>query len=156
MGKYLAILDALETKSSSDKSDKSDKSPRFGRFGRTFTTLEARCPDHVPTMRWEQAVDDGRRFLAKWGKQAQALDWTSADLFGLHTPPERPHPSYNRLSRYDATGLIWLLEGRPVVALTADSASIRNPATGSLATYRKHNKQTLGPIGDCLISSRKD
>jgi hypothetical protein len=108
VGKYLAILAALEAKSSSDKSD---KSPPFGRFGRTFSALEARCPDHVSPMRWEQAVEDGRRFLATWGSQAEALGWTPADLFGLHKPPERPHPSYNRLSRYDCTGLCWLLQG---------------------------------------------
>jgi hypothetical protein len=29
-------------------------------------------------------------------------------LFGLHTPPDNPRPSYRRLSRYDHTGLIWL------------------------------------------------
>ena len=30
----------------------------------------------------------------------------AADLFGLHTPPAKPHPTYRRLSRYDCTGLI--------------------------------------------------
>jgi hypothetical protein len=153
MGKYLAILEALETKSSSDKSAKSDKSPpfsRFSRFGRTFSALEARCPDHVPTERWMQAVEDGRRFLANWGSQAESLGWTSADLFGLHTPPERPHPSYSRLSRYDCTGLIWLLEGREVVALTDRTASIRNPRSGSIIVYRRFNKLALGPLGDSL------
>jgi hypothetical protein len=45
-------------------------------------------------------------------------------LFGLHDPPEQPGPTYRRLSRYDATGLIWLLHGRPVVALTANRAVI--------------------------------
>ena len=153
MGKYLAILDALEAKSSSDKSDKNNKSPpfgRFGRFGRTVHALEARCPDHVDVARWQQCVEDGRRFLATWSEQAEALGWTSADLFGLHTPPEQPHPSYSRLSRYDCTGLIWLLQGRPVVALTAATAAIENPATGSITTYRRFNKPALGPVGDSL------
>jgi hypothetical protein len=155
MGKYLAILDAagLGTKSSGDISDISDISHpfgRFGRFGRTFSALEARCPDHVPPMRWEQAVEDGRRFLATWGSQAEALGWTAADLFGLHPVPERPHPSYRRLSRYDETGLIWLLQDRPVVALTEVTASIRNPKTGTVTTYRRFNKPALGPLGDSL------
>src|SRR6516165_6736196 len=83
------------------------------------------------------------------GSQAEALGWTTADLFGLHTPPERPHPSYRRLSRYDCTGLIWLLESRPVVALTDRTAAIENP-TGSITVYRKHNKPALGPVGDSL------
>src|SRR6516162_8969657 len=51
-----------------------------------------------------------RRFLAKWGEQAAALGWTPRDLFGLQKSPDQPHPSYRRLSRYDETGLIWLLQ----------------------------------------------
>ena len=152
MGKYLAILDAIKTESSSDQSDKSDKRPpfgRFGRFGRSFSALEARCPDHVPVERWEQAVEDGKRFLAKWGTQAEALGWTSADLFGLAPVPEQPHPSYRRLSRYDCTGLIWLLEGRPVVALTEATAAIEG-TTGNITTYRRFNKPALGPVGDSM------
>jgi hypothetical protein len=34
----------------------------------------------------------------------------------------------SRLSRYDETGLIWLLEGRKVLALTAETAAIHNPS----------------------------
>src|SRR5262245_28173143 len=121
-----------------------------GHFKRTFAHLQLKPPAMVDVARWQQAVEDGKRFLAKWGSQAEALGWTSADLFGLHTPPERPHPSYRRLSRYDATGLCWLLEGREVVALTEATAAIENPETGSITTYRKHNKPALGPVGDSL------
>src|ERR1700738_1683947 len=104
--------------------------------------LERRCPDHVPVERWEQAVEDARRFLATWGEQAEALGWSSSDLFGLHTPPENPRPSYRRLSRYDETGLIWLLEGCEVLAVTATTARIQRPS-GSTTPYRKKN--TLAP-----------
>jgi len=97
-------------------------------------------------MRWQQAVEDGRRFLATWGKQAEALGWTARDLFGLQTPPAKPHPSYSRLSRYDETGLIWLLRGREVAALTETTASIRS-AAGNITIYRKHNKPALGHPG---------
>jgi hypothetical protein len=31
-----------------------------------------------------------RRFLAKWGEQAEALGWTARDLFGLHEPLAQP------------------------------------------------------------------
>jgi len=120
-----------------------------GNFKRTFAHLQLKPPALVDVTRWRQCVKDGKRFLGQWGSQAEVLGWTSADLFGLHTPPERPHPSYRRLSRYDATGLIWLLEGRPVVALTESTAAIGN-ATGSVTTYRKHNKPALGPLGDSL------
>jgi hypothetical protein len=114
------------------------------RFRRTFAHLQLKPPALIDVTRWRQCVEDGKRFLAKWGEQAQALNWTSADLFGLHTPPEQPHPSYRRLSRYDQTGLIWLLEGRPVVALTAHAAAVENP-TGKITTYRRFNKPSYRP-----------
>jgi hypothetical protein len=99
--------------------------------------------------RWQAAVEDGRRFLARWGVQAEAFGWTARDLFGLHPSPAKPHPSYTRLSRYDETGLIWLLDGREVVALTEATAAIQNP-TGAITVYRRHNKPALGPPGDSL------
>src|SRR5262249_39798977 len=83
--------------------------PQAQRYRRTFAHLQLKPPALVEVARWRECVADGKRFLAKWGEQAEALGWTSADLFGLHTPPEQPHPSYRRLSRYDATGLCWLL-----------------------------------------------
>jgi hypothetical protein len=112
--------------------------------------LESRCPELVDYDRWQQCVDDGRAFLSRWGEQAEALGWTARDLFGLQTPPAKPHPSYSRLSRYDETGLCWLLDGREVVALTADTATVRNPKTSNLTVYRRHNKPALGPLGDGL------
>lgn len=99
--------------------------------------------------RWEAAVEDGRRFLTQRGTQADALGWTARDLFGLAPVPDQPRPSYRRLSRYDETGLIWLLRGRPVLALTASTAAIESP-TGTVTIYRRHNKPALGPVGDNL------
>jgi len=52
-----------------------------------------------------------------------ADDWAADELAPV---PAEPHPSYNRLSRYDATGLVWLLQGREVIVLTATSAAIMN------------------------------
>ncbi len=118
-------------------------------FTRVFKALEARCPEHIELGRWQQAIEDGRRFLARWGEQAEALGWTSRDLFGLHKPPANTHASYSRLSRYDETGLTWLLCGREVVALTEATAAIQNP-TGAITTYRRFNRPALGPVGDSL------
>jgi hypothetical protein len=163
MGKYLDILARAEA---CDQSNKSDQSPppampigqqaalrtpfgRLNRFCRTYSSLEARCPDLVPIDRWRAAVEDGRRFLARWGEQAEALGWTATDLFGLHKPLAKPHPSYSRLSRYDEIGLIWLLQGRPVVALTEATAAIHSP-TAAITVYRRFNKPALGPVGDSL------
>jgi hypothetical protein len=122
--------------------------PQAQRYRKAFAHLQTKPPSLIEMGRWRQCIEDGKRFLAKWGEQAEALGWTSADLFGLHTP-EQSHPSYNRLSRYDATGLCWLLQCREVVALTADTAAIENP-TGNVTNYRKHNKPALGPLGDSL------
>jgi hypothetical protein len=48
---------------------------------------------------------------------------------------ERP-ADFNRLSRYHSTGLVWLLDGRLVVALTAETATIKTKS-GAVLTYRK-------------------
>jgi hypothetical protein len=161
MGKY---LDMLERADRYDINDIYDKTPTYARtdrsshnqestFGRicrlcrTLSALEARCPDLVETDDWQQAVTDARQFIARWGEQAERLGWTADHLFGLFPVPSKPHPSFRRLSRYDATGLLWLLRGRPVVALTSESAAIESP-TGAITIYRKHNKPTYGPLGD--------
>jgi hypothetical protein len=113
-----------------------------------LAALRATCPAYVPEDWWRQAISDATSFVCAWGGQAQALGWTARELFGLHTPPERPLASYRRLARYDETGLIWLLRGRPVIALTETVAAIQG-ATAVL-TYRKLNKPALGPPGDSL------
>jgi hypothetical protein len=161
VGKYLDILARAGVYDINDRNDQSPplavsvdrgallRTPfgRLSRFGRILSALEARCPDLVPVGRWQVAVEDGRRFLVRWGDKAEALGWTARDLFGLQAA--KRHPSYSRLSRYDETGLIWLLQGRPVVALTETTAAIQNPS-GAITTYRRHNKPALGPPGDSL------
>jgi hypothetical protein len=62
--------------------------------------------------------------------------------------PSQPNTTYQRLSRYDATGLIWLLQGHPVVALTKDEAAIQRD--GAVVVYRKDRKPAFGPLGDSL------
>jgi hypothetical protein len=114
-----------------------------------LAVLERGCPAYVEDVRWWQACEDGRRFLAEWGDKATELGWSSRDLFGLHTVPSSPHPSYARLSRYDETGLIWLLDSKVVTALTEITADIRH-RTGAITVYRKLNKPALGPLGDSL------
>ncbi len=81
--------------------------------------LRSKCPELVESYRWRQAVTDAENFLAQWGAQAHTLGWTAHELFGLHPVPTHPAPSYERLSRYDVTGLIWLLGGKPVIGLYA-------------------------------------
>jgi hypothetical protein len=149
MGKYLDIIRRAETPDHYDRNDIYDQthlpappSRDFGRlcrFGRTLSKLERRCPDHIEPVDWQRAIDDGRRFLARWGEQAEALGWTARDLFGLAPVPDRPAPNYRRFSRYEMIGLCWLLRGRPVVALTECSAAIENP-TGAINVFRKRSQ----------------
>jgi hypothetical protein len=61
----------------------------------------------------------------------------------------RRQRSRTRATRYDETGLIWLLQGREVIALTAETAAIRG-SSGSLTIYPKSNRPALGPFGDSL------
>jgi hypothetical protein len=54
--------------------------PQAARYRRAFAVLQVRCPDHAPPGRWQLAVEDGKRFLVRWGLLAEAMGWTSADL----------------------------------------------------------------------------
>jgi hypothetical protein len=89
----------------------------------------ANPPAEVPLARWQQFIDDCKRFLdLGWANRAEALGWGPLDLFGCDR--ERP------LARYDHMGLLWLIQSRKLVALTPDTAKI-DTLTGSLQTYRR-------------------
>ena len=97
------------------------------------STTEVCSPRCIQNARsWSKPTAGTRRsempisFLAKWGRQAEALGWTARELFGLHPVPAQPVPTFRRLARYDTTGLIWLLQGRPVIALTETDAAIQS------------------------------
>src|SRR5262245_52976645 len=115
-----------------------------------LSVLESRCPDYVDADRWHRTIADGKRFVGLWGGQASRLNWTNREVFRLQKLPAEQHPSYRRLSRYDCVGLVWLLDGREVVALTADTATIKNQTTGTITVFRKNNRPALGPLGDSL------
>ena len=101
-----------------------------------LAALRSACAELVEPERWLQAISDAEALLAVWGAQACALGWNAEELFGLHPVPKLPAPSFRRLSRYDAMGLVWLLHGRPVIALTATEAVIR-ATSGAMLTYRR-------------------
>jgi hypothetical protein len=97
--------------------------------------LESECPVAVEPRRWRQAIADAAAFLATWGAQAHACGWTARELLGLH--PTAPP------SRLDHMGLIWLLQGRPVIALTATEAVMRCQS-GATLTHRRQNELAPG------------
>lgn len=117
-------------------------------YARLLAALQSKCPELIDPERWQQAIRDAESFLATWGDQAHVLGWTGRELFGLHPVPERPVAAYRRLARYDETGMIWLLRGRPVVALSETTAAIQGGTAA--VTYRKLNKPAFGPLGDNL------
>ena len=92
-----------------------------------------------PEAGWKILQEDALAFLRDWAAQAHALGWEALDLFGVHA--EAPH------ARLDGMGLVPLLSGRPVVALTEDSAAIKANSGGTL-TFRRHR---AWPPGRCLI-----
>src|SRR5262249_55476243 len=87
-----------------------------------------RVPQSIAPQHWRQVVDDAALFLSYWGAAAASLGWGTLDLFGAH----RLRP----LARYDAAGLVVVLDGAEVVALTVDCAEIRT-RSGALQHYRR-------------------
>jgi hypothetical protein len=101
-----------------------------------LSALQEGCTAYVDVLDWQMALADADGFLATWGEQASALGWTVSDLFGLAPIPQGPTPNWRRLSRYDLAGLVWLLRGRPVIALSAKTAAIQCSGFG-VTTYRR-------------------
>jgi hypothetical protein len=95
-----------------------------------FARLDPACPPgDVPAMRWQHFVDDVGLFLdSPFCAVAVALGWGSYDLFGC----DRDRP----FARIDQAGLLWLLNGDRLVALTAHTALIET-ATGARQTCRR-------------------
>jgi hypothetical protein len=88
-----------------------------------------RPPGDVPAKRWLQFVDDVGRFLdSPFCAVAITLGWEAYDLFGADR--DRPY------ARIDRVGLLWLLNGDKLVALTDATATIET-RTGRRQTYRR-------------------
>jgi hypothetical protein len=79
-------------------------------------------------LHWSQFVRDARRFLAEWGAEAARLGWSAEDIFGVH--PLAPE------ARYDVMGIVPLIRGSEVVAITERRATIRTPGGGHMTYYR--------------------
>jgi hypothetical protein len=105
-----------------------------GRIPRAWAEGFARLhPDHppgdVPAKRWLRFVDDVGSFLdSDFAAVAAALGWGPYDLFGC----DRDKP----FSRIDQGGLLWLLNGDKLVALSENTATIES-RTGARQTYRR-------------------
>lgn len=87
------------------------------------------CPAAYGSERWQQIVDDGGEFLDRWGRQAAGLGWRAVDVFGVNRDASQ--------NRYDGMGLVSLLEGHHVIAITADTARIDRGGSAQTTFYRK-------------------
>jgi hypothetical protein len=98
-----------------------------------------RPPGDVPLGRWQTFCNDVGRFLDSWASKAASLGWTPLELFGA----DRDGP----FARVDCAGLLWLVHGRRLVALSQDTAVIET-STGSRLTYRRKPI----PPGDVVLA----
>jgi hypothetical protein len=96
------------------------------------------APDWAGVHRWFDMIKDADAFLSSWGPTAHDLGWAALDLFGVH--PVAPG------CRYDLMGLVLLLGGGTVFALTDQTAAFRR-WSGSTLTYRR--KPTSGAVLLC-------
>jgi hypothetical protein len=92
-----------------------------------------------PEAGWKILQEDALAFLGEWACQAHRLGWDALSLFSVHA--EAP------LARLDGMALVPMLGGRPVVAITEDSAVIK-ANSGGTRTFRRHR---AWPPGRCLI-----
>ncbi len=99
--------------------------------------LSMKPPATWPEDRWPTLLEDSRRFLGIWAPQAAALGWTTSDLFGCDP--------YAPWARVDAQGLILMINGDTVEAITRDSATIRTE-TGSIQRYYRNHGSQCPPI----------
>lgn len=103
---------------------------------------EMPVPSGYPVHAWHQLLVDAPRLLEKWSTQAAALGWEDWELFGCHRlTPWR---------RIDGLGLVPLLQGSTIAALTETDAAIRN-ASGSVLTFRRRQRDALHPVERCLL-----
>ena len=94
-------------------------------------------PIMVRPDRWRRTIIDAHLFLNRWGMQATALGWTTLDAFGAHPT----HP----VERLDYAGLVTLLHGDEVFAMTAETARIRT-RTGAVMTFYRRPQPSAVPL----------
>jgi hypothetical protein len=100
----------------------------LGGWGARLSLLNvAIVPRSILPARWSQILADADVFLRRWGKQALALGWSEVDLFAVPPGPER----------WGRGGLVMALSGRPVIAMTAEAATIQRPQGPATRYYRR-------------------
>jgi hypothetical protein len=99
-------------------------------------------PRDYPMSAWQQLLRDAERFLERWGPQAVALGWQDWELFGCCR--------FAPWGRIEGMGLVLLLRGNEVVALTDSEAVIRT-VRGARQTHPRKPYDPLLPAERCLV-----
>ena len=95
---------------------------------------DAARPLHISAAAWERLVSNTLGIADDWAAPAAALGWTALNLFGVNPGPG---------GRLDRDGLAAGLEGRRVVAVTTDAATLQTPSGGLLRHYRRDKPGTV-------------
>ncbi len=112
-----------------------------------FARLDpASPPKGFDKKRWRILINDGDRFLDQWGDEAARLGWTALDVFGVH--PKAPG------ARYDAAGLVVLINGGDVISIKSDRATIQSNGGKALLTYLRRPR--TGTVALWEIVRRQD
>jgi hypothetical protein len=91
-----------------------------------------RRPEAYSAAEWQQLKDDAGYFLDRWASQCVTLGWTLDDVFAVAlTAPQ---------ARHDAKGLVPLLDGKRIVAVTADLAVIETAMGRRQRYFRRTHK----------------
>jgi hypothetical protein len=100
----------------------------LGEWARKLSVLDlATPPPSLFPDRWCQLLIDADALLRQWGEQVVALGWSAVDLFSVPPGPER----------WGGGGLVMALSGRPVIAMTAEAATIQSPQGPATRYYRR-------------------
>lgn len=96
--------------------------------------------------RWKTMAADAGAFLERWGRTAYLLGWDVLALYGVH--PDAP------AARFDVMGLIPLLNGGRVIAITKEGATIRAPSRATL-NYRRLDQAGAVTVTRCAYNAAR-
>jgi hypothetical protein len=113
--------------------------------------IQALDPDRpladFPSDWWQDLIRDAERFLPVWGRQAADLGWTTLDLFGAH----RGAPAH----RYSCMGLLILVRGGRIVAISAKSAVIERQSGARLTYTRQPSEPECVAIWELALTGSR-
>jgi hypothetical protein len=111
--------------------------PREWAEGFARLCVMPRHPDFTED-RWQSLIDDAGTFMDRWAVTVAAKGWTALEVFGVDN--RKPY------ARIDQMGLIPLLGGKDVIAVSADSVTIQSFTGVRQTIFRGNNKKSPGRV----------